>query len=77
MFDTYELAVLAGLNFSSVFLALLVLRLMERRRKRKMALFVMEEIGQQLETEKTFSQIIRNNFMKPEGEGDKTDESDR
>ena len=65
MFDAYELAVLAGLNFSSVFIALVVLRAMDNRRKRKVAETIMQEIGAKIELDQNFSDIIRKNFIDP------------
>jgi len=62
MFDAYELGVLAGLNFSSVFAALLVLKALEARRKRKAVRVLMEELGEKIELEQNFSDIIRKNF---------------
>ena len=70
MFDTYELAVLAGLNFSSVFAALLVLKARDARKKRKMTKFLMEEIGDKLAIEQSFSEIVRKNFMNERGNDD-------
>lgn len=63
MFDAYDLAVLAGLNFSSVFVALVILRAMDHRRKRKIAETIMQEIGAKMELDQNFSDIIRKNFM--------------
>lgn len=69
MFDAYELAVLAGLNFSSVFLALLILQVRDARRKRQVFRTIMEEMGAKVQLDQNFSEIIRKNFM-DEGQND-------
>lgn len=67
--DTYELAVLAGLNFSSVFLALLILKAMESRKRRQVAKTIMEELGEKIQLDQNFSEIIKKNFRE-EGQED-------
>jgi uncharacterized protein (UPF0332 family) len=70
MFDTYELAVLAGLNFSSVFLALLILQIKDARKKRQVFKTIMEEMGEKFQLDQSFSDIIKKNFN--EGRSDES-----
>lgn len=67
MFDAYELAVLAGLNFTSIFLTLALLKWFDGRRKRQIAKTIMTELGEKLELDQNFSDIVRKSFFNDEG----------
>jgi len=63
---TAELMALAGLNFLSVFLAVGVLNARARRRNERFAEAVVRQIEAQIETERAFTQIVRENFTDTE-----------
>jgi precorrin-2 methylase len=63
---TPELMALAGLNFLSVLLAVEVLNARTRRRNERLAKAVVSQIEAQLETERAFTQIVRENFTDTE-----------
>jgi hypothetical protein len=63
---TADLMALAGLNFASVFLAVWVMGWSSRRRSRRIADAVLEQIGRQIETEQAFTRIVRENFRDQE-----------
>lgn len=67
--ETLDLAVLAALNFVSVFFAVASMAFMDRRRKRKIGNMIMEDLGRKAETDANFAQIIRKNFLE-EGDDD-------
>lgn len=59
---TYELAILAGLNVSSIFVSLWILKILDRRRKYKLGRAILEDMGEKAETDMNFMQIIQQNF---------------
>lgn len=66
--ETLDLAVLAVLNFMSVFFAVGFMAFMDRRRKRKIGNMIMEDLGRKAETDANFAQIIRKNFTEDDDE---------
>lgn len=66
--ETLDLAVLAVLNFISVFFAVGTMAFMDRRRKRKIGNMIMEDLGRKAETDANFAQIIRKNFTEDDDE---------
>lgn len=65
-------AVLAVLNYISVFAALATLRWKDAREKKKLANIFMQEVGQKLQTEHDFQDII-NNLRIQETDNDEED----
>lgn len=64
-------AVLAVLNYISVFSALATLRWVDARKKRIIANILMEQVGEKLQNEADFQNIINN--MKINDEDESTD----
>lgn len=62
---------LAVLNYLSVFAAMATLRWMDHRQKKAIADIFMREVGEKLQTEANFQDIIRNMNVQP-----KKDEED-
>jgi hypothetical protein len=60
--ETYELAVLAGLNASSIFGTLWFLKAVERRRKYKIGKMILEDMGERAQVDMNFMNIIKQNF---------------
>ena len=56
-------AVLAVLNFLSVFGAMATLRWMDHRQKKAIADIFMRELGEKLQTEQSFQNIVQNMNM--------------
>lgn len=56
-------AVLAALNFLSVFGAMATLRWMDHRQKKAIADIFMRELGEKLQTEQSFQNIVQNMNM--------------
>lgn len=46
-------------NFMSIFLAIMLMGAVDRRRKRKVVEFMMNEIGQKISTDMDFQEIIK------------------
>jgi len=71
-------AVLAALNFLSVFGAMATLRWMDHRQKKAIADIFMRELGEKLQTEQSFQNIVQNMNMtgniKPTEEEDDNNE---
>ena len=65
-------AVLALVNYASVFAGLATLRWMDRRQKMAIANIFIRELGEKLETEASFQDIVRN-IMKEEKGKDNED----
>jgi hypothetical protein len=63
-------AVLALINFASVFAGLATLRWMDRRQKLAVANIFMRELGEKLETEANFQDIVRNIMKEEKGKED-------
>jgi hypothetical protein len=59
---TTDLIILSALNFISLFAALSVLKVIQRRKDRKFANHILEQVGQQMMAEKSFMEIIQKNF---------------
>jgi hypothetical protein len=59
---TTDLIVLSALNFFSLFAALYVLKVLQRRKDRRFANHILEQMGQQMMAEKSFMEIIQKNF---------------
>jgi hypothetical protein len=55
------------LNFASVFLAVWVMSVRERRRRRAVAMAILEQMGKQADTELAFMDIVTRNFDPPRG----------
>ena len=62
-------AVLAVLNYLSVFTALATLRWADARKKKIIASILMEQVGEKLQNEADFQNIINNMKIKDEDEG--------
>lgn len=60
--ETTDLAILMGGNFVSVFLAVWMMRIADRLRKRKLAKLILDEMGERAETDNNFKDIISKNF---------------
>lgn len=63
-------------NFMSVFAGLATLRWMDRRQKMAIANIFMRELGEKLETEASFQDIVKN-LLKEEREGKDSDDETR
>lgn len=66
-------AVLAVLNFLSVFGAMATLRWIDHRQKKAIADIFMRELGEKLETEASFQNIVRNMNVMPKNDEDDND----
>lgn len=64
-------AVIAITNFVSVFLAVGTMRYLDYRRKRKVAEFLMNEIGEKISTEMNFQDIVNRLREQEEREGER------
>lgn len=60
--ETTDLAAIAVANFLSVFLAIALMRMAERMRRRKLARMILEEMGEKAEMDQNFRDIINKNF---------------
>lgn len=60
--ETIDLAILAGLNFASVFMALFLLKWSERRRRFNVGKAILEDMGKKAEMDMNFAKIIQQNF---------------
>lgn len=68
--------VLSILNFISVFGAMATLRWIDQRQKLAMANIFMREVGEKLQTEANFQDIIKNMQIKKEKEEDESKDND-
>ena len=69
-------AVLAILNFLSVFGALATLRWRDQKQKRAVADIFLRELGEKLETEANFQDIVRNMNVIPKDKKDTEEDED-
>jgi hypothetical protein len=60
--ETTDLAAIMVANFLSVFLAIALMRVSERMRRRKLAKMILEDMGEKAEMDQNFRDIINKNF---------------